>query len=492
MAKIDITQGFATSPDPAIATLECVNLYPHVLSHTGGLSTGGLLRTPGISQTLTFPGSTTGGRGFHKFEADQRLFAVVGQQLFTINDPNTITLHGTINGSSPVVMADNGSVMCIVTPGGDAYFYTPGTDNLAQIVDPVFLDFQAQPGGVISVSVHDQRFVYATRTEIFLGGFITDDLGRGFNALAFDDAEFSPDRNQGVYTVKTELLVFGTASVEYYRNTGDTAVFPYVRIPGATIEKGAVSPTAIVRFDNEIAMLGGSSRENTSVWLITAGRAEKLGTPAIDTALQAFENSELLQATAWTYSAEGANFLGFNVGNKTFVYDATASKLRGEPTWHTRESLNSTRWLVSDITPAFNGTYVLDSSNRLGRLDRSLEKEFDVCIERSFTGGYIVTDGQAFVAPRVELSLTAGTGTTPTAPVGVNPRENPLVELNISKDGGHTFSSLGSRAIGAQGAFNTRQIWRRLGRAQKSLVLRFLFRDMIDSDIQRLDIDLKG
>ena len=164
MPKIElpIYEGYYQSDSLPLAAQECRNLYPQIPQTEGAVSRGGLFRTPGIN-SVSFIG-TQSGRGFHKFQKTQDLYQVSGNQLIkqtTINNPQVI---GTIEGSGYVSMANNGLVVCIIVPGGKGYFYTVSTDTLQEITDPIFVDFQAQQGGVTSVVEKDNRFIYTSRS----------------------------------------------------------------------------------------------------------------------------------------------------------------------------------------------------------------------------------------------------------------------------------------------------------------------------------------
>ncbi len=490
MVNLPITGGFYVSDDSTQVNLVCRNLHPSIPQTQGGLSQGGLLRTPGIEEVQELPNGGVG-RGFYRFEATQRLLAIVGNSLYTINTLTANSLHGTIEGTAKPIWADNGTVIAIIVPGGQGYFFTPATGVLEEIVHPVFTDIRDTTlGGVTSVTVLNQRFVYTTGPEIFLGTLVTENNGKNFPGLAFDDAEVSPDQNLRALVVKTELLIFGTNSVEYYRDIGDNSPFPLVRVPGATISRGAVGRNAIINYDNQVTMIGAGTGERAGVYQITPGNIRKISSPAIDTVLQSFTNDELEVADAWNYSLNGSVFLGFNVGNLTIVYDSTASGLLSQNIWHTRQTGDG-RWRVQDVNVGFNTLVVLDNNTaKVGRMARGINQEYGINIQRQFTTGYLFTDSTDFHVASVELNMTTGTGEVPVAPVGLNPAEDPLVLLEFSRDAGTTWVSMGTRAIGKIGEKLLKQIWRRLGRMQSSVIFRFTY--IAASDIQRLDLDISG
>ena len=92
----------------------------------------------------------------------------------------------------------------------------------------------------------------------------------------------------------------------------------------------------------------------------------------------------------------------------------------------------------------------------------------------------------------VNLCSTSGVGLSNSDPTVTPDGLDPKVELQISKDGARTFNSHGTRAIGKLGEFDKQQVWRRIGRAAYSLILRFDTSAPVLVDFQRLDIEIKG
>ena len=67
---------------------------------------------------------------------------------------------------------------------------------------------------------------------------------------------------------------------------------------------------------------------------------------------------------------------------------------------------------------------------------------------------------------------------------------NPVVDLQISKDGGNTFYSVGFASIGAIGQYTQRVIWRGLG-AARDWVLKLRITDPVKRVITGASADVK-
>ncbi len=83
---------------------------------------------------------------------------------------------------------------------------------------------------------------------------------------------------------------------------------------------------------------------------------------------------------------------------------------------------------------------------------------------------HIWNDDKYLSIPQIQVDFQQGVG-------GVGPPP-PVVDLQVSKDGGNSFTSIGFASIGMVGEYTQRVIWRRLGRA-RDWVLRLRVTDPV-------------
>lgn len=106
-----------------------VNLFPEVVAEAGK-EPGFLQRAPGLRLLATVGDGPV--RGVWAFSNDAQVaFVISGTKLYKINSSYTATLLGTVAGTGPVSMADNGTQLFIAA-NGPSYIYNNATNVFAQ------------------------------------------------------------------------------------------------------------------------------------------------------------------------------------------------------------------------------------------------------------------------------------------------------------------------------------------------------------------------
>jgi hypothetical protein len=149
-------------------------------------------------------------------------YFVLDDKLVRIEADGTSTaLAGTITGSGPVSMAENGTQLCILDPGGDGFIYTTA-GGLVEITDS---DFRAN-GNPTAVTYIDGYFLFTTDTKKIIVCSLND--GTAYSALDFGTAESDPDELVAPVVLFNQLFVGGTTTFEAYSNIGGSG-FPFQR-----------------------------------------------------------------------------------------------------------------------------------------------------------------------------------------------------------------------------------------------------------------------
>jgi len=441
-----------------------VNLYPEIIPEDV-LGTAFLQRAPGLRLLATVGNGPI--RGLWQFGGYG--YVVSGNELYKLNSLFVPTLLGTVTGSGPVSMADNGFQL-FVACNPDGFIYNSVTNVLTQITDPDF-------PGVVTVGYLDGYFVFnePNSQKIWVTTLLD---GMVIDPLDFASAEGSPDNIQGVIISNRECWVIGTGTTEVWYDAG-TADFPLLRLQGAFNEVGGMSPYSICKLDNSVFWLGQDSLGNGVVYRSNGYNAERVSTHSIEWHIQSYSN--LSDAIAYAYQQDGHSFyvLTFPTDSKTWVYDVNTDS------WHERAS-----WVNGFIRHRSNCHMFFASENCVGDFENGKIYAFD--LEVYSDNGDIqpwlrswsalppeAKDYKRTTQHSLQLNCESGVGLVS------GQGSDPVVSLRWSDDGGHTWSNYHSRSMGKIGEFFKRVIWHRLG---MTLKLRDRVYEVSGSDQVKIEI----
>jgi Phage stabilisation protein len=453
-----------------------VNLFPEAIPE-GGKEAGFLSRAPGL-RLLTTVGSGPI-RGLWTFSGFA--YVVSGTQFYKLTSAYVSTLIGTVSGTGPVSMADNGTQL-FVACNGPSYIYNSSTNVFAQITDEAF------PGALI-VGYIDGYFVFIEPNSQKL--WVTSLLdGTTVDPLDFASAEGSPDGLVSMIVDHREVWLYGTNSVEVWYDAG-LLDFPLQRIQGAFNEIGCAATYSVAKLDNGLFWLGADARGQGIVYRANGYTGVRISTHAIEYAIAQYGN--ISDAIAYTYQQEGHSFyvLTFPSANATWVYDVATQAWHERAGWEnnqfTRHRSNCQMAFNSEIIVgdfensniyafdlnlyADNGSIqkwlrswraLATGQNTLKRTSQhtlQLDCEVGFFYGTSNTPAVLITENNLYLITESSELLSIETGITiPAAP---------NVMLRWSDDGGHTWSNENWRSMGTVGEYGYRTIWRRLGMTLK-------------------------
>jgi hypothetical protein len=463
--NLPIPLGFYSHQSRPFSAQRCINWIPTV-ARTTALNQAALIQRPGIK---SFADTALGSCRGAWVMAGVPYF-VSGTSLVSVDSAGVVTTIGTIAGANRVSMADNGTLLVIVVPGGNGYVYDGAT--LTQITDP---DYQVSD----TVVFYRGYFAFTTSNgkQLFVSNLNQPTV---FDALDFGSAEGDPDRIVTQILDHDELSILGERTTEVFRLVGG-ADFPLQIIPGAYTEKGCSGIHGVVKFDNTYLYIGGGVNEQAAIWRQTSSaQATKISTDAIDNAIQKFTKAEIAGAFTMTYSEKGQIFALFSfnstvIAGKTFVFNGTASALSGQPVWFELQSgVDDGSWRVNAIVKAYGKLLCGDSVNgRIGYLDGDTYTDHGEAIFRQATTSPFIQDGLPIFSGEIEAIFESGTGLT------IGQGSDPTVRMDFSDNGARSFSSEFSRSIGKIGEYEHRAMWRRQGRFPVSRTIRFTITDPV-------------
>lgn len=445
--KSPILGGISNLRSSNAAANRLINLFPEAIPE-GGKNPAFLSRCPG----LTFLATAGDGpiRGLHKFGGIG--YAVSGNDLYEINSSWGTKLLGTIGGSGPVSMADNGTQLFIATnPGG--HIYNQKTNTLAQITAEGF-------PGAVTVGYLDGYFLFnEPNSQRYWVTSLLD--GTQVDPLDFASAEVSPDELVAVKVDHREGWLFGADSIQVVYNSGEID-FPLSNIQGAIIETGCSAPYSIAKLDNALFWLGSDDRGNNIVWRSNGWNGLRISTHTIEFELNRM--SDTSDGIGFSYQQEGHSFyvLTFPTGGKTFVYDV-ATQL-----WHERASFSNGEFdrHKANCYMNFNNKAVIGDFESGNIYHFNLDYYADNGdIQKWVRSWRAFPTGQTPLTRTIhsELQIDCETGVGAVTGQGSDPQ----LMLRWSDDGGHTWSNEHWRSMGKIGV-RGRVIFRRLGTTNKT------------------------
>ena len=453
-----------------------VNLFPEIVPE-GGKEPAFLQRAPGLRLLATLGDGPIRGQ----WQMGAYGYAVSGNLFYKIDQNWSVTAIGSVVGSGPVSMSDNGTQIFIAC-NGPSYIYNSSSNTLQAITDPDF-------PGAVTVGYIDGYFVFnpPDSQQVWVTSLLD---GTSIDPLDFASAEGSPDGLVSLIVDHREVWLFGTNSVEVWYDAG-TPDFPLQRIQGAFNEIGCAAPYSVAKLDNGLFWLGKDARGQGIVYRANGYTGQRISTHAVEWQIQQY--GDLSSAVGYTYQQDGHSFyvLSFPNANTTWVYDVATSA------WHERASWSDGQfgrhWGVNQM--AFNSEIVIGDyrngnlyafdldvyadNNQTQRWLRSwralptgqndLKRTAHHTLQLDAQAGHLLIAAgppNNLIAENNDLLLTEGGEV-----IGVESQSlintQPLFMLRWSDDGGHTWSNEHLATGGAVGEYARRIFWRRLGMTLK-------------------------
>jgi len=428
-----------------------VNLYPEA-TPDGGQTAAFLTRCPGLEFLQTIGTGPIRALWAHQTNGSD-FYVVSGLEVYKVTGMTAVpTLLGTVTGTGPVSIADNGTQIFFAC-NPDSYIYNEVTNVFAQITDPDF-------PGAVTVGYLDGYFVFnePNGQKIWVTSLLD---GLSVDPLDFASAEGSPDGLVAVNVDHREAWLFGTDSIEVWYDAG-LADFPLTRIQGAFNEIGCVAPFSVAKLDNGLFWLGTDARGQGIVYRANGYTGQRVSTHAIEYAIAQYGN--ISDAVAYTYQQEGHAFyvLTFPTGNATWVYDVATQA------WHERAGWDNgsfTRHRSNCQCNFIGNTIVGDFENgNIYKMTLDAYADYDAP-QKWLRSWRALPSGQNNLKRTahhsLQLDCESGTG------LANGQGDDPQVMLRWSDDGGHTWSNEHWSPMGKIGAYYQRVFWRRLGMTLK-------------------------
>lgn len=399
------------------------------------------------------------------WEANESTFTFAGNpvQVATNRNANIDFAH------SPLGM------VTVIEPNAWTQTQSDATTIGTQIADA---DFTSR--GASSCEFLDNYILFVEPNS---GRFFSSDVGSltAYTSTNFATAEKSPDDLVGQKANDGQLLLFGEQSIEVWDATGGSG-FPFRSVLNAAVDRGCAASKSILEVDGIVVWVA----DDKTVRRFDGLTPTKISHPAIDRHLQ--NEGSISSVRAQKYVWDGHHIYVLYLTDVTLCYDFQTGQ------WHERRSAGDLPWQFEAI--ATNGELFYLGDKRLakvGLLSGEVFTEPEAVWEgtapdntlptvMSWTYQPVYGAGQRVFHDRLEIVMNTGITKSATAP---------LVNLEISDDGGREWFTAAERDFGAVGETYQRVVWHNLGSSYQRV-----YRASIDADVPitvtGTELDVRG
>jgi hypothetical protein len=271
--------------------------------------------------------------------------------------------------------------------------------------------------------------------------------GVTWNALQFASAEYAPDRNVCIRVVGETAWLLGEATTEGWRATGE-ASSPLEPWGGLKFDFGCRARSAAVNCNGTLIWVD----HNCSVRMTSGGEPVIISDNGLAEQIRRTDAADL-RASFFVKDQHPVYVLTLGT-DATWLYDL-ASK-----TWTRANSAGYDFWRADLFCNIGDTVLTRDAlSNQIYRLDPDRSTDGTATFTMEFSA-YVETKERNLALGNLDLHCE----------VGGSPRSgqgsDPLVGMQVSRDGGKTYGPLKYRGLGATGKYLTRPRWTGLGQAR--------------------------
>jgi len=461
--QVPILSGIFTDDAADFRTSYPVNMVP--VPKETGISAGYLRPAEGAISLGASAGTSRGGINWNDV-----LYRVMGTKLVSVNALGVETVLGDVGAGGQCSFAYSFDRLAI-TSGGRLYYWNGVL--LQQVVD-------ADLGTALSVVWVDGYFM--TTDGEFL---VVTDLANPFSVdpLKYGSSEVDPDPIVTVLKLRNEICAVNRYTIEFFQNVGGTG-FPFSRINGAQLQKGAVGTYAAAIFAEYIAFIGSGRNEAPGIYFGVLGSTQKLSTREIDTILLQYTAAELAAVVLESRLHAGHEHLWVRLPDRTMVYDLQASKAIGQPVWYflTSSQVGFEKYRAVDLVYCYEKWLVCDSqTNDYGYMDANTARHFGEVCRWEFGTGIAYNEGHGALINMLELVCLTGR---------VEAGEDPYISTSYSVDG-MTWSHDRPIKVGMLGDRTRRLSWWHQGHLSNWRIQRFTGDSRALISVARLEMGIE-
>jgi len=456
-----------TAGSTAVADEECINFFAESVESQGAIvptnSYGGknavgiraYFGTPGLSVFSAFTAGPVRGQCW----TGTRLFVVSGDVLYEVFANGSNAELGVVGTDGKPASLVASAIQVLIVSAGRAFCLTLGTNAIVEVTS----NFSGRVP--VKVEYSDSYFIVMfANSNIFQMSQVLD--GTVWPGLLVNEVEVFSENISSIICNHREPWILGTMHSQPYQDTGSAEVFDV--IPGTLIEKGCAATFIPCRLDNSVFWIDQDERGALSAWRSSGYTPVRISTHAVEYDLGTNSAANIAGMVSYAYEERGHIFWMIYVPGSSWswCYDVV------EALWHKRASWNATTgtwgphfswnhayaWGMHLVGDWNSGNLYLMSMANLQDAVGTIQR-----LRRTPT----VSDEMKWI-PHDDLTVDFDTGQGPQPPLvdGNGDPRPPQAMLRWSDNRGKTWSNQHIVGCGMAGEYNTRAIWRRLGRSR--------------------------
>lgn len=418
------------------------NLYTEI-SKEPEKSALAMYPTPGYTRQLSF--GDTPARGLYAVGVFR--YAVHRNNFYKIANDNTFTNIGTLlTSTGRVDISDNG-LQIIIVDGPYGYIWDLVALTFTQITDVDFpgADTVTFLGGFFIISKPNSGQFYISAIY----------NGLSWDSLMFATAESNPDNLIRVQGNNGQLILYGEKTTEFWGDSG-ALNFPFARIGAAAIEWGLAARWSVSKFMDAIIFLRKNRLGQVQVCVMDNGVAIAVSTPNLDSIFQGY--TAVSDASGFSYMVSGHPMyqINFPTANESWLFDGLSKA------WSKVSSGTSGGRQIGEIQYNHQDYSFIShyATGTIYKIAPNVYTEDGAPIVREFISRHQDADGNWSIIDELWLEMEGGVG------LSLGQGSDPVIMMQISKDGGHTWGNELWVKIGKIGQRRCRAVWRRLGRSR--------------------------
>jgi hypothetical protein len=478
--KIDILGGSYEQKYLNYNSQRTINWYPVITTQEEQSKTQiALFPTPGLSTFATSTGRY--GRGIFTARTTlyNRCFTVIDKTLYEVNPAGTLTSRGTLTnvptGSSKVWMEVNGNQELMIGNYTASYYLNLSTNTLTELTDADY------PENITSLAYMDGYMVVASGGRVYFSDANSVSAWTGSSVFT---PTLRADPTIAVGAQKGILYCFGSETIEPYYLDGTASVFSRYGATN-TLQTGILSEATLAKFDQGFIFVSKSQSGELGVALLVDNQVNPIDDSAIRWKLNSVASDMNTASGHVIQTKDGRTVYRLSVPDlaTTFCYDISSNMWTEQqstvPADDSDGSINYDVYRGKYLTN-FNGLnlYTDVYTGNILKEDYSIFTEVGETIRR-LRRSQTFTDEDFKDISVVSFELDGAKGTALSSGQG----SDPIMVLDVSYDGGHTYTSSYNIPLGSIGDYRVRQRVFNLGTG-RDLVFQLTLTDPIDFMMQ--------